>query len=173
MQVVSSVLHCMQARCLFRAFCAWLNKSKAKRAAMLRLMSDAAALRKSQLHRRWISWLEVTITNLAAKQRLMTAIAALSHGLLHRCWVSWLTFTQARLAAKANTMAAVFYWRSHTTSLSFRRWTAQVAIARGAALQGRELSHRISNVLKVSGVFTISLTCDTCNVPHCPKLWRD
>ena len=171
--MVSSVLHYMQASCLFRAFSAWLSRSKAKRAAMQRLMSAAAALRKNQLHRRWTSWLEVTITNLAAKQRLMTATAALSHGLLHRCWISWLTFTQARLAAKANMMAAVSYWRGHTTSLCFWRWTAQVAIARGAALQGRELSHRISNLTKVSGVFTVSLTCDTCNVPHCPSLWRD
>ena len=128
----------------------WLSRSKAKRAAMQRLMLATAALGNSQLHRCWASWLDYTISNLAVKQRLTMAMAALSHGLLHRSWVSWLTFRQIRLAAKAKMMAAVSHWRGHISSLCFWCWTAQASVAKDAALRGGELSHRISNVLRVS-----------------------
>ena len=88
-QVVSLVIHRMQASCLFRAFSAWAARCKDKAAARQRLIHAVAALRNSQLMRCWVSWLGFTDARLAAKERILSAVLHWRERTASKCFRQW------------------------------------------------------------------------------------
>ena len=88
-QVVSLVIHRMQASCLFGAFSAWAARCKDKAAARQRRTHAVAACRNSQLMRCWVSWLGFTDARLAARERMLSAVLQWRDRTASKCFRQW------------------------------------------------------------------------------------